>query len=150
MPGSDDRNREELIGKLKTLSDKRSESPEQMFHAYDRDKSGGLNARELEKMLEDARVGNGITRGSWVSGIFEKVDKDRDKKLTLDELAGVIASGQPPPPPTPKPKPPPMGPPRGPMGPPRPPPDQVPSRMPAADWIFVAVLGGLVWWASRG
>jgi hypothetical protein len=152
MPGSDDKNREELIGKMRTLADKRGETPEQMFHAYDKDHTGGLTSAELVKLLEDARVGNGITRHTWAARIFEKVDKDRDRNLTLEELSGVIATGDPPPPPSePTPRPPPMGPPRGPMGPPRPPPTPSPvEASTAGDWVWLLVIGGLVWAASRG
>jgi hypothetical protein len=149
MADSDDKNRAELVRRVKALGETRGETPTQLFAAYDRDRSGGLTRAELRALLADAGVGNVITRGAWVDGVFAKTDKDRDATLTLAELQGVLHAQQPPVPPstTPPPKVP-MGPPRAPMGPP-PPPADVPAGS-AGDWLWIALLGGLVWMASRG
>lgn len=94
---SDDDNEKELKEKIKALmlrkyGDTSRESMEKMFRSYDKDRSGEIDSDELEKLLKDAEVGNGITRGMWVSGIIKKLDKDGDKSISWREFDAVINS----------------------------------------------------------
>lgn len=61
------------------------------FEHYDGDKDGGVGKDEIKKLLEDAGVGNGLTRGAWASGIIEKVDKSADGKIQWTEFEAVFS-----------------------------------------------------------
>ncbi len=52
---------------------------------------GGLVDREeLLTMLEDAGVGNWLTRGKWADGIIDELDVDKDKSISWDEFSTVM------------------------------------------------------------
>ncbi len=65
------------------------------FDAYDSNKDGSVNAAELDKLLSDAGVGNAFTRSFWVAGVLEKLDKNKNAKISYDELSAVIVSQTP-------------------------------------------------------
>lgn len=92
MPSREEKARAELVGGVKSLAKSRGTTPEGLFAMYDGNGNGALNRDELRALLTDAHVGNGLTRGAWVSGIFQRLDKDSDDELTLSELDGVLAS----------------------------------------------------------
>jgi hypothetical protein len=60
------------------------------FDHYDADHDGAVDAGEIEKLLEDANVGNFVTRGKWVSGILAKMDTNKDGKITWSEFESGI------------------------------------------------------------
>src|SRR4051812_22352027 len=49
----------------------------QAFDYYDADHAG-ITAEQLKQLLADADIGNAFTRGSWVSGIMDKLDVNQD------------------------------------------------------------------------
>lgn len=53
---------------------------------YDRDKDGAINKKELYPFLKDAGIGNIFSRGFWVGGIMNKLDKNKDGKIQRREL----------------------------------------------------------------
>ena len=64
-----------------------------VFGRYDRNGDGRLTAAELATWLEDADVGNWLTRAMWVDGIMRRVDDSGDAAISLDELMGAISRG---------------------------------------------------------
>lgn len=85
----------ELQAKIKGLllrkyGDTARESMEKLFRAYDKNRNGEIDNSELEQLLKDAEVGNGITRGMWVKGIMKKLDADGDKSISWKEFDSVI------------------------------------------------------------
>lgn len=68
------------------------ESMEKLFKSYDKNKNGDIDKSELEQLLKDADIGNGLTRGMWASGIIEKLDSGRDKSISWKEFDSAISS----------------------------------------------------------
>jgi Ca2+-binding EF-hand superfamily protein len=86
---------EELVEKIQKLMQKKyggtdAESMRKLFDEYDRDKDQKISAAELEKLLKDADVGNGFTRGTWVKGVIGALDQNADKMIDWDEFSAVI------------------------------------------------------------
>lgn len=92
MGAREDKAKAEVIGKLRALAQRRQTTPEGLFRLYDADGGGALNRAELRNMLTDADVGSRITRGAYVSKIFERLDADHSQGLTLAELDGMLRS----------------------------------------------------------
>lgn len=65
------------------------------FKAYDANGDGRIDANELETLLADANVGNFVTRSSWVRGVLDEVDTNRDGTISYDELQRAIAAPAP-------------------------------------------------------
>ena len=61
------------------------------FKAYDLDHNGKLGHKDVSKLLEDAGVGNWLTRGTWASGIISSLDLDHDGAISPPELAFAMA-----------------------------------------------------------
>lgn len=133
---------QELIRKVAALQVRRfgrGDHARELYSAYDADHDGRLTHEELRRLLGDADVGNALTRGAWVSGIFERTDTDRDGSLTFEEIEGVVRdrSAEPA-----GPMPPPAPPPR--RSPPPPAPSTVPTSSPPTGSVAaLAVLIGL-------
>jgi Ca2+-binding EF-hand superfamily protein len=86
---------EELVEKIQKLLQKKygstdAESMRKLFDEYDRDKDQKISASELEKLLKDADVGNGLTRGTWVKGVIGALDQNADKMIDWDEFSAAI------------------------------------------------------------
>jgi Ca2+-binding EF-hand superfamily protein len=86
---------EELVEKVQALLQKQygDTSPESMrklFDAYDRNGDGRVGGDELEQLLKDAGVGNGLTRGMWVKGIIKELDLNRDQTIDWAEFSKAI------------------------------------------------------------
>lgn len=87
---------EELRQKFRALAASRFgdytlPSMKKLFQSYDGDGDGVIGRVELKAMLKDADVGNGITRGYWVDGIFEALDKSpADDRLSWDEYMASL------------------------------------------------------------
>jgi hypothetical protein len=62
------------------------------FAAYDQNGNKQISPGELEQLLSDADVGNFLTRGAWVSGILEQLDKDHNGAVSFPELERVITN----------------------------------------------------------
>lgn len=85
----------ELISKVKNLLVSRHGSDDvralrSTFETYDRNKSGCLEAEELGKVLEDADIGNRLTRGMWVKGILARLDRSKRGALSWDDFVVVL------------------------------------------------------------
>ena len=85
----------ELITKVRMLLVKQHGSDDvaslkKGFFAYDRNGSGRLEAEELTNVLEDAGIGNKLTRGMWVKGILARLDRDRDNALSWDDFSPLL------------------------------------------------------------
>ena len=98
---------QELSQKINALADKRYYGQhdvatiKKLFLSYDGDGDGKLLKDELSKMLSDADIGNFVTRGFWVDGIFEKLDKSpKDDALTWEEYLAAKSTSAPPSTPT--------------------------------------------------
>ena len=86
----EDGNVKELKTKVGALVDKNFGSDfKKAFEHYDTDKDGSIAKAELVNLLEDAKVGNGVTRGAWANGIIEKLDQSGDAKIQFDEFQSV-------------------------------------------------------------
>ena len=64
----------------------------QAFDHYAADRAG-ISADELKQLLADADIGNFFTRGSWVSGIMEKMDLNQDGRIAWDEFQQAVKAG---------------------------------------------------------
>jgi hypothetical protein len=86
----DDDNARELKQKVSALVERRFAGDyKRAFEHYDADADGGLNKDEIKALLSDAGIGNGLTRGAWVSGILKKLDSNGDAKIEWSEFASV-------------------------------------------------------------
>lgn len=63
------------------------------FKAYDLDGNQKLGHKDIGKLLEDAGVGNWITRGVWATGIISQIDKDKDGAVSIPELMVAFMEG---------------------------------------------------------
>ncbi len=88
---------EELVTKVKKLMNERfggtdADSRKKLFAAYDHDGDGQVDRNELKKLLADAGVGNGLTRGVWVSGVIKKLDDDENGTISYAELEAIFTA----------------------------------------------------------
>ena len=86
---------EELVAKIKklltkTYGDASVESMKKLFDAYDKNGDQRIDAGELEQLLKDADVGNGITRGAWVKGVIAALDTNSDKTIDWNEFSDAV------------------------------------------------------------
>lgn len=87
----EDANEKELKQKVGALvSSKFGNDFKKAFTHYDRDKDGAVTKGELVELLEDAGVGNGITRGIWAKKIIEKLDASHDHAIEWSEFEAVF------------------------------------------------------------
>jgi Ca2+-binding EF-hand superfamily protein len=88
-----DSDKRELVRKVGELVRTRFGSNYQSaFQHYARKRTADpkVDRDELYDLLDDAGVGNGITRGAWASGIIRELDKDGDAKISWSEFEAVI------------------------------------------------------------
>ena len=93
-----DKYEEELKRKIEALTRRRFGGDyKRMFDRYanNGEGNGTLDEDELVELLEDADIGNGLTRRTWARGIINKLDRDRDARLSYVELRYSIANGHP-------------------------------------------------------
>jgi len=87
-----------------------AEISKEIMTKFDSNGDKKITSTELGSLLEEADIGNWITRGCWATGIidhFEKESSDdnKDKALTEEEISaglkklGITAPPPPPPPP---------------------------------------------------
>lgn len=60
------------------------------FRMYDVDSDDKVSATELEYLLHDAEVGNRLTRAAWVRGVIDRLDTDKDGKISWDEFQSAL------------------------------------------------------------
>ena len=60
------------------------------FAHYDADGDGRIDKAELGRLLEDAGIGNWLTRGAWASGIVAALDSDKDGTISGPEFQAVL------------------------------------------------------------
>lgn len=88
-----DENEKELKQKVSTLVAKKFGGDyKKAFEHYDRDKDGAVQKDELVKMLAEAGVGNGLTRGIWASKIVERLDSGGDRAIEWSEFESVFTA----------------------------------------------------------
>lgn len=88
---------QELIEKIEALLQKKfsatdEDSMKKLFLAYDANNDGKIDKDELMKLLKDADVGNTFTRGAWVKGVLEQLDRNADKAISWDEFKAATKS----------------------------------------------------------
>src|SRR4051812_6534467 len=66
-------------------------SSDEAFKKLDADKDGGVSKDEFAKLLLDAS--NGKIRGEFSGKLFDRADANADGTLMLDELRGLMGSG---------------------------------------------------------
>ena len=49
-----------------------------------------IGSTALKQLLTDADVGNRLTRGLWVEGILNALDKDKDSAISWDEFESIL------------------------------------------------------------
>lgn len=78
----------ELIQKVgKLVREKFGNDYKKAFAHYDRKpRDREISKKELIVLLEDADVGNGLTRGVWASEIIAKMDKNGNKTIDWGEF----------------------------------------------------------------
>ena len=85
----------ELVEKIKKhlvreFGDAGMESMRKLFERYDRDGDRKISGDELQRLLEDAGVGNSLTRGAWVRGVIGALDRNADRKIDWDEFVAAV------------------------------------------------------------
>lgn len=92
----DDANARELKEKVSAMVTKRFGGDyRRAFEHYDQDRDGGVDKASLTRLLADAGVGNGITRGAWANGVLAKLDRSGDEKIQWSEFEQVIKEAEP-------------------------------------------------------
>ena len=87
---------EELVRKVKALMQRKYGATDgaalrKLFDEYDRNHDGRIDQRELTSMLEEAGIGNSLTRGMWVKGVMGAIDQNGDQTIDWNELSRVLA-----------------------------------------------------------
>jgi Ca2+-binding EF-hand superfamily protein len=85
----------ELVEKIQRLlvkkyGDSNLENMRKLFDEYDLDKDQKISPDELERLLKDADIGNGFTRGAWVKGVVAALDQNADKKIDWNEFTAAM------------------------------------------------------------
>ncbi len=86
---------DELVAKVKALMVRKygasdAAAMRKLFDEVDADGDGKIDPHELEGLLKDAGVGNGLTRGAWIKGIVSALDTSGDKKIDWAEFSRAV------------------------------------------------------------
>lgn len=89
----------ELQSKLTMLLAKRfggagDDAWSRAFEAYDTDRNGQISMAELERLLEDADIGNFLTRRAWAGGVMDALDKDASSTISKLELLSALSKAK--------------------------------------------------------
>ena len=88
-----DTNEQELQRKVTSLARSRFGGDfERMFEHYGRRRQSDerIDRDELNALLADADVGNGLSRGTWVRGVLDRFDTDRDGVISWAEFERLV------------------------------------------------------------
>lgn len=86
---------QELQDKVQRLVERRFGGDYQAaFDHYDSSDDRAIGRKELLRLLDDAGIGNLVTRGAWADGILDKIDGqggNRDGRIQWSEFQRVVA-----------------------------------------------------------
>lgn len=90
-----EKDKQELVTKVTKLVNTKFEGDfHRAFLWYDKSidqrPDGKLNKDELKRLLEDADVGNGFTRGVWAKEIIKAMDTDKDGAISWEEFQAML------------------------------------------------------------
>jgi hypothetical protein len=85
---SNERELRQKVGKL--VTEKFDGDYKKAFDHYDTSRGGSIGKSELVRLLSDAGVGNGLTRGAWANGIIDKLDRNMDHAIDWSEFESVF------------------------------------------------------------
>jgi Ca2+-binding EF-hand superfamily protein len=74
----------------KVFSPEECTSLERTFKAYDKDKSGSINAKEFKQVCKD--LGHGDVTEELLKSLFEKADKNNDSVIDWEEYLTMMLS----------------------------------------------------------
>jgi Ca2+-binding EF-hand superfamily protein len=81
----------ELTGKVTRLIQERFGGDyHRAFAQYDANGDGRIDKAELGRLLQDAGIGNWLTRGAWADGIVAALDADKDGTISGPEFEAVL------------------------------------------------------------
>jgi len=84
--GGHEKEKQELVAKINALDLVKSKGLHGAFDQY-AGKNKALDTTTLQRLLTDAGVGNGLTRGIWVKTIMEELDRcPKDGALQWQEM----------------------------------------------------------------
>ena len=63
-----------------------------MFDEYDANHDGRISKAELDKLLDDADIGNRFTRPIWVMAVMHKLDENSDKHIDWVEFSTALTA----------------------------------------------------------
>ena len=86
---------EELVSRIRELLNKKYgdttvASMRRLFDHYDTNHDQKISEKELEQLLKDANIGNGLTRSMWIKGIVGALDKNGDKHIDWAEFSAAV------------------------------------------------------------
>ena len=81
----------ELTGKVtRLIAERFGGDYNRAFAHYDANGDGRIDQAELGRLLEDAGIGNWLTRGAWATGIIAALDADKDSTISGPEFRAVL------------------------------------------------------------
>ncbi|MBM4374671.1 MAG: hypothetical protein FJ095_06275 [Deltaproteobacteria bacterium] len=85
----------ELIEKVTRLVDSRFKSDwRRAFDHYSSGSTAVVDRDQLIKLLDDAGIGNWVTRGAWADGVPNKMVTNGDKCVSWTEFQSVLQPGR--------------------------------------------------------
>ena len=79
----------ELTQKLKAYVDREFNGDYKAAFSKYAGSDDQISPNELKTLLKKIGIGNGLTRGMWVDGILETLDKNADSLISWQELSSV-------------------------------------------------------------
>jgi len=64
------------------------------FDHSDSNHDGKVGKDELMALLQDAGIGNFLTRSTWAAGVIEQLDTDGDGRISWPEFESVFTAGR--------------------------------------------------------
>jgi len=77
--------KKEIFSKLRILITQKFDSPQKAFEFFDKNQDGFLTAKELKKLVKNAKVSSLIS-GMVAKKMIEGLDKDKNKKFDWQEF----------------------------------------------------------------